>query len=81
MSQQALRSLIERAVSDYGFRLAVMWGPEDVIAASDLTEGEANALRSLVIPELKRLPDPVEPAEQPTMQARLLGLARVQESG
>ena len=34
---ETLRELIEMAVADYGFRLAVMWGPDDVIAMSSLT--------------------------------------------
>lgn len=75
MSSETLRSLIDRAVVDYGFRLALMWGADDVIAASDLTVPEAEALRLRVVPELKQLPDPVEPADQLKVQARLLELA------
>ncbi len=74
MPSETLRSLIDRAVEDYGFRLALMWGTDDVIAASDLTDPEAEALKRRIVPELKQLPDPVEPADQPTVQARLLGL-------
>ncbi len=75
MPSETLRNLIDRAVEDYGFRLALMWGADDVIAASGLTVAEAEALRLRVVPELKQLPDPVEPADQPTVQARLLELA------
>jgi hypothetical protein len=74
MSSETLRSLIDRAVVDYGFRLALMWGVDDIVAASGLTDAEAEALRLRVVPELKQLPDPVEPADQPAVQARLLGL-------
>lgn len=75
MPSETLRSLIDRAVEDYGFRLALMWGVDDVIAASGLSVAEAEALRLRVVPELKQLPDPVEPADQPAVQARLLELA------
>ena len=74
MSQQALRSIIDKSVADYGFRLAVMWGTDDVVAGSDLTAEEAQALREVVVPELKLLPDPVEPADHATVQERIAGL-------
>ena len=75
MSQQAIRQIIDRAVADYGFRLAVMWGTDDVIAGSDLTSREAEFLRHLVVPELKKLPNPVEPADHGAVQERLANLA------
>ena len=75
MAQKALRDIIDKAVADYGFRLALMHGVEDVIAASDLSEKESDALRNIVVPELKELPDPVEPADRPSVQARLADLA------
>ena len=74
MSHQALREIIDRAVADYGFRLAVMWGTDDVIAGSDLTTGEAEFLRDLVVPELKELPNPVEPVDHAAVQERLANL-------
>ena len=75
---ETLRELIEDAVADYGFRLAVMWGPDDVIAMSSLSEAEASVLRSVVVPELKRLPDPVEPADRESVDRRLVELAEAQ---
>ena len=75
MSQQALREIIDKAVADYGFRLAVTWGTDDVIAGSDLTKQEADRLKSVVVPELKRLPSPVEPADRSNVQARLSDMA------
>jgi len=75
MSQQVLRDIIDKAVADYGFRLAVIWGTDDVIARSDLREEEAERLTSVVVPELKQLPDPVEPDDRPSVQARLADLA------
>ena len=74
MSQQALRAIIDQAVADYGFRLAVMWGTDDVVAGSELTAEEAQALREVVAPELKLLPDPVEPADHASVQERLANL-------
>ena len=74
MSQQALRAIIDKSVEDYGFRLAVMWGTDDVVAGSDLTAEEAQSLREVVVPELKLLPDPVEPADHAAVQQRIAGL-------
>ena len=72
---ETLRELIEMAVADYGFRLAVMWGPDDVIAMSSLTDEEASVLKRDLVPELKELPDPVEPDDRPAVNNRLMALA------
>ena len=72
---ETLRELIETAVADYGFRLAVMWGPDDVIAMSSLTDEEASVLKHVLLPELKALPDPVEPDDRPNVNKRLVELA------
>ncbi|MCE2457301.1 MAG: hypothetical protein J4G14_05740 [Dehalococcoidia bacterium] len=72
---ETLRELIEMAVADYGFRLAVMWGPDDVIAMSSLTDEEASVLKRDLLPELKALPDPVEPADRSGVNERLMELA------
>ena len=77
---ETLRELIEMAVADYGFRLAVMWGPDDVIAMSSLTDEEASVLKRDLLPELKALPDPVEPDDRPNVNRRLLELAEVKLS-
>lgn len=74
MSQQALREIINQAVFDYGFRLAVMWGTDDVVAGSDLTPREIQALCEMVVPELKYLPNPVEPDDHAAVQERLAKL-------
>ncbi|MCE2527605.1 MAG: hypothetical protein J4G00_08750 [Actinomycetia bacterium] len=75
MSQQALREIIDQAVVDYGFRLAVMWGTDDIVARSDLSSQEAGVLRRLVVPQLQRLPNPVEPDDHAAVQERLAKLA------
>ena len=72
---ETLRELIEMAVADYGFRLAVMWGPDDVIAMSSLNDEEASVLKDDLLPELKALPDPVEPDDRPSVNKRLVELA------
>ena len=72
---ETLRELIETAVADYGFRLAVMWGPDEVIAMSSLTDEEASVLKRDLLPELKALPDPVEPSDRPGVNERLMELA------
>ncbi len=75
MAEQTLRQIINDAVADYGFRMAVMYGPDDVIARTGLSSDEARVLKSVVVPELKKLPDPVEPADRPAVQSRLASLA------
>ncbi len=74
MSQHALQDIIEQAVADYGFRLAVMWGTDDIVAQSGISAAEGDVLRSIVVPELKSLPDPVEPEDRPETVARIVGL-------
>lgn len=75
MPRRTLREIIDQAVADYGFRLAVMWGADDVVAGSDLTPREARILRRLIVPELKKLPNPVEPRDQAAVRERLAELA------
>ncbi len=75
MSREALTGIINRAVADYGFRLAVMWGTGDVASGFGLSPGEARVLAEVIVPELKELPNPVEPDEQPAVRDRLARLA------
>ncbi|MCL0044381.1 hypothetical protein M1N24_02485 [Dehalococcoidia bacterium] len=75
MSLDVLHSIIHRAVADYGFRLAVTWGADDIIARLELTVEEAEILKSRIIPELNQLPDPVEPSDQLGVQERLKKLS------
>ena len=51
-----------------------MWGTGDVAAGSDLTPQQAQTLHELVVPELKKLPNPVEPTDHATVQERLAEL-------
>ena len=52
-----------------------MWGTADVVAGSDLTRQEARILTELIVPELKQLPNPVEPADHARVRERLAELA------
>ncbi len=74
MASEALQGLIEHAIADYGFRQALLWGTDDVLASAGLDAAESGALRERLLPEIEALPVPVEPAERPTELARLLAL-------
>ncbi|MBI4233188.1 MAG: hypothetical protein HY686_01965 [Chloroflexi bacterium] len=74
MSREALKEVIAKAVADYGFRQVVVWSPEDVVAAWALTPTEGELLRTRIIPEMKRLPVPVEPADRERAERRLEAL-------
>ena len=74
MSQETLQSIIEKSIADYGFRLAVMWGTDDVIVQAGLNERDAQTLRTVIVPELKQLPDPVEPNDRSTQNERLMSM-------
>ncbi len=71
MSRQTLNEIIHRAVADYGFRLAVMWGTEDVATGFGLDAHQAGVLTEVIVPELMKLPNPVEPDDQPAVAQRL----------
>ena len=66
-----LRDVLDQAIADYGFRQAVMWGPDDVAREWGLTEAEQQLLQTSLIPALESLPVPVEPSDVPAEQARL----------
>ena len=74
VASDALRGLVEHAIADYGFRQALLWGTDDVLASTGLDAAEAAALRDRLLTEIEALPVPVEPAERPTELTRLLAL-------
>ena len=76
-----LKDIVEQAIADYGFRQVVMWSPQEVIARWHLSEVEARTLRETLLPELERLPVPVEPDDRPTQSARLARLLQQQADG
>ena len=63
--------IINRAVADYGFRQAVMYGAQDIGRRWGLTETQQAVLEGTAVDLLTALPIPVPPADIPAEQARL----------
>ena len=68
---EKLMEVANQAVADYGFRQAVMYGPDNVGRRAGLSEKEQGILESAVVEFLTNLPVPVQPADVPGEQARL----------
>ena len=66
-----LIDISNRAVADYGFRQAVLYGATDIANKWSLSKDEAALLSGTVLTELRALPVPVQPADVSTEQARL----------
>ncbi|MBC8280627.1 MAG: hypothetical protein H8E48_07580 [Chloroflexi bacterium] len=66
-----LIDIANRAVADYGFRQAVLYGATDIASKWSLSEDEAELLSGTVLAELSALPIPVQPADIPAEQARV----------
>ena len=64
-----LIDLANRAVADYGFRQAVLYGAEDVGRRAGLTQDEQAILEGTVVALLAALPVPVQPGDIPGEQA------------
>jgi hypothetical protein len=71
-----LIDIANRAVADYGFRQAVLYGAADIARRWDLSEDEAALLSGPVLAELSALPIPVQPADVPAEQARVADVIR-----
>ena len=71
MSVDKLIDITNRAVADYGFRQAVLYGSADVAIKSGLSDREAAILKETVLELLAALPVPVQPQDIPTEWARL----------
>ncbi len=69
-----LIDIANRAIADYGFRQAVLYGAADIARKWELTEEEAALLSGAVLSELNALPIPVQPADIPAEQARVSGV-------
>jgi hypothetical protein len=76
-----LIDIAERAVADYGFRQAVLYGAEDVARRWELSDQERSLLEGPVLEMLAALPIPVEPDDVPAEQARLAQAIRDSVSG
>ncbi len=66
--------IADRAVADYGFRQAVLYGADDVARRWELSDQERSVLETTVLQRLSALPIPVQPADVPGEQARLAEL-------
>ena len=71
-----LIDIVNRAIADYGFRQAVLYGAPDIARKWELTEEEAALLSGAVLSELTALPIPVQPADIPAEQARVSEVIR-----
>jgi hypothetical protein len=65
-----------RAVADYGFRLAVLYGAEDIARRWELSEAERALLEGEVLELLSALPNPVEPDNMAAEQERVTAAIR-----
>ena len=63
--------IADRAVADYGFRQAVLYGANDVARRWELSDQEKSVLETTVLQRLSALPIPVQPDDVPGEQARL----------
>ncbi len=68
-----LIEVANRAVADYGFRQAVMYGAEDLGRRAGFTQQEQAILKGAVLDFLAALPIPVQPTDIPGEQAKLAG--------
>ena len=71
-----LIDIANRAVADYGFRQAVLYGAADIARRWELTEEETVILSGPVLAHLSALPIPVQPADIPAQQARVSEVIR-----
>ncbi len=76
-----LIDIANRAVADYGFRQAVLYGAEDVGRRAGFTQQEQAVLEGTVLDLLAALPIPVQPANIPGEQAKLAGAIRAAAEG
>ena len=68
--------IANRAVADYGFRQAVLYGADEIARRWELTVDERSVLEGPVLERLEALPIPVQPEDIPGEQAHIAGLIR-----
>jgi len=73
--------IADRAVADYGFRQAVLYGADDVARRWELSDQETSVLETTVVQRLSVLPIPVQPEDVPGEQARLAEMIREADQG
>ena len=76
-----LINIVNRAIADYGFRQAVLYGAEDVGRRAGFTEQQQNILEGTVLELLASLPIPVQPEDIPVEQGRLAEAIRAAAAG
>ena len=76
-----LIDIANRAVADYGFRQAVLYGSADIAVKWSLTDEETAHLSGPVLAELAALPIPVQPQDIPAEQSRVAEIIRGLASG
>ena len=76
VSMDKLIEIASRAVADYGFRQAVLYGADDLARRWELSVQERVVLEGTVLERLSGLPIPVQPADIPGEQAALADLIR-----
>lgn len=74
-------AISDRAVADYGFRQAVLYGADDVARRWELSDREKSVLETTVLKELNALPVPVQPEDVSGEQARLSGMIQEAAQG
>ena len=78
---EKLIDIAKRAVADYGFRQAVMYGAEDIAQRAGLSQQEQDILAGTVRDFLVALPIPVQPEDIPGEQQRLEDAIRAVAGG
>ena len=68
--------IANRAVADYGFRQAVLYGADEIARRWELTQDERTVLEGPVLERLAALPVPVQPEHIPGEQAQIADLIR-----
>ena len=77
---EKLIDIANRAVADYGFRQAVLYGANDIGLRSGLSLKEQEILEGPVLEFLAALPIPVQPEDVPSEQARVASTIRAAAS-
>lgn len=78
---EKLIDIANRAVADYGFRQAVLYGANDIGNRTGLSPKEQETLEGPVMEILAALPIPVQPEDVPSEQARVTRAIRAAAGG
>ena len=78
---EKLIDIANRAVADYGFRQAVLYGASDIGGRTGLSTKEQETLEGPVMEFLTALPIPVQPEDIPSEQAKVVRVIRAAVDG